>query len=187
MNCVLLKSNDVRSLRFCLLGLISRWPALLLLLLKFTYIDDQHQECILVHNVLKLSAIFSYSALPEHQSQNAAVRRYFARRQQSIICCYPLIDDKSDQRLLVMNGSVGKLKPIGERRSIIIPDNHLWRNKNLMCRPSSLGGMCAGAEKRERNSPFPTLLKMFSCEPTLLPCSRELRLNTIVTKQAMLS
>ena len=33
------------------------------------------------HNVLKISAIFSYSALPEHQSQNAAPRRYFARRQ----------------------------------------------------------------------------------------------------------
>ena len=52
MNWVLLKSNEARSLRFCLLRLISRWPALLLLLLKFTYIDDLHQECILLFLVI---------------------------------------------------------------------------------------------------------------------------------------
>ena len=93
---------------------------------------------------------------------------------------------KSDQRLLVMNGSVENLKPIGERWIIIIPDNHLSRNENLMDRPFSLGGMCAGAEERKEFS-LPHLLKKFCCEPTLSPCSRELRLNTIVTEQAMLS
>ena len=79
-----------------------------------------------------------------------------------IIWCYPLIDVKSDQRLLVMNGSVGKLKPVGERRSIIIPDNPLLTNENLMGRLGSLGGMCAGEEEERMEFSLPSL-KKFCC------------------------
>ena len=85
-----------------------------------------------------------------------------------IIWCYPLIDVKSDQRLLVMNGSVGKLKPVGERRSIIIPDNPLLTNENLMGRLGSLGGMCTGEEEREWNSPSPPL-KSFAANQLFCP------------------
>ena len=132
-----------------------------------------------LHNLLKLSTIFSYSALPEPLSQNVAPHHYFARRLSWIICCCYLNDVKSDQRSLVMNGSVGKLKPIGERRSIIIPDNHLSRNQNLMGGLGSLGGMCAVTEAvRAKELSLPHLLKSFapnklfrkSCgRPLLLP------------------